>query len=471
MYDRWRVFGYQITGNPEDADHRFHYSLEVQDVLAKFHQLIQRGNPKVLPRLVKAIKKYPRVPALRNYLTVYYHNQGNTNKAYDINRQIAEKFPGYLMARVNLAMEYLSREAYNKVPEVLGDELDLQALYPNRKVFHYGEFQAINNAAVPYFLQTKQYEVLRTRLPILTEVLGEDHPLVDMARDGLMLARRGQMDSLFEERSFDETLIREEAPVFTHPEVAQLYELPLPQAKPVYQQLLSLPADSLGQDLLALLKDSLHRYYYWLDRMKQEDRIFDFYLHAIYLLRELQPPGTLELFLEILRQGEDYLKNLYEDFVTEEWWRFVYPLVGEDLSVLTAFIKEKNIYTFSKMVAIDVLTQIFFHQIERKAEVVEEMRGIMQYMLDHKDQKEDICDPSFCAMLTVVVVGLSDDGLMQLSKQFYDLELCNSYFDFGYAEREKEYAEFKGSDRNKRVLPLPLFEELDRVLQRYDWED
>ncbi|MEL6657707.1 MAG: DUF1186 domain-containing protein [Bacteroidota bacterium] len=471
MYDRWRVFGYQITGDPEDADHKFHYSLEVQGVLGKFHQLIERGNPKVLPRLIKAIKKYPRVPALRNYLTVYYHNQGNTKKAHEINRQIVEKFPDYLVARVNLAAEYLSSEAYDKVPEILGEALDLQGLYPNRKVFHFGEFQAINNVAVPYFLETQQYEALRTRLPVLTDVLGEDHPLTGMARDGLLLARKGHTESVFVERTFDETLIQQEAPVFTHPEVAQLYELSLPEAKPVYQQLLALPADSLGQDLLLLLQDSLHRHYYWLDRMEAEERNFDFYLHAILLLRELQPPGTLELLVDILRQGDDYLRRLYDDFVTEEWWRFVYPLVGADLKVLTAFAKENNIYTFSKMVAIDVLTQIFFHQTERKAEVVEELRGIMQYMLDHKEDKENICDPYFCSMLTVVVAGLSDDGLMTLSKEFYDLALCDPNFDYGYAEREKEYARSKGTDEHKEDLPLPLFDEIDRLLERYNWED
>ncbi len=471
MHDRWRVFGYQITGDPEEADHKYHYSYEVQDILAKFHHLVQRGNPKVLPRLIKAIKKYPRVPALRNYVTVYYQNQGNAKKAYEINRQIAEKFPDYLMAQVNLAAEYLTAKDYEKIPEILGDTLDLQELYPNRKVFHYGEFVAINNIAVPYLLETQQYDVLRTRLPILTKVLGEDHPTTVLATEGLFAASVEQKNSLFVERTFDETLLQDEPPVFTHPEVAQLYELPLPQAKPVYEQLLALPADSLGQDLLLLLKDSLHRYYYWLDQMDEEDKSFDFYLHAIYLLRELQPEGTLELFLEILRQGDDYLTNLYDDLLSEEWWRFMYPLIGDDLGPLTAFAKEKNLYTFSKMVVIEVLMQIFFHQTERKAEVLGELRGIMQYMLDHQDQKEDICDPYFCGMLAVVVTALPDDGLVELSRQFYELEMIDPMLDREFEQLIKEYPELKETERSKQDIPLPLFKEIDRLLARYNWED
>lgn len=55
--------------------------------------------------------------------------QGNRTKAFEINREIIEKHPDYLFGKLNLANEYILTEQYEKVPEILGKEMELKKLY------------------------------------------------------------------------------------------------------------------------------------------------------------------------------------------------------------------------------------------------------------------------------------------------------------------------------------------------------
>ena len=64
---------------------------------------------------------------------------GNTQKAEEVNRWIVAEHPDYLFGKINLATEYWKKGEIDKIPEVLGEALDIKALYPERDIFHIDE--------------------------------------------------------------------------------------------------------------------------------------------------------------------------------------------------------------------------------------------------------------------------------------------------------------------------------------------
>ncbi len=67
----------------------------------------------LLPRLQKLIKKYPRVPAFKNYLSTYYSLKGKNEKAFEVNRWLCKEHPDYLHGKINLATQHIQEENYD----------------------------------------------------------------------------------------------------------------------------------------------------------------------------------------------------------------------------------------------------------------------------------------------------------------------------------------------------------------------
>ena len=173
---------YRLTGEPEKADHNYHYPSDVAEILRKCNQMLQRVNPKLLARLIKMIKKYPRVPAFYNYLSTYYMEIGNNEKGYEINRQLLKKFPDYLHANINLANEYLLKGSPEKMPEVLGENLELSDIYPARKVFHINEYIAYTKTVILYLFATDDVGGVTARVDEVQELVGTDPEFVAWIR-------------------------------------------------------------------------------------------------------------------------------------------------------------------------------------------------------------------------------------------------------------------------------------------------
>jgi len=93
----------------------------------------QKGSFGIVGKLQRYIKKYPNQPALKNYLYAAYKVKKKEGKAEKILQQTLEEHPDYLFAKINLASEYLEKEMPEKVPEILGEHLNISLIYPDRQ--------------------------------------------------------------------------------------------------------------------------------------------------------------------------------------------------------------------------------------------------------------------------------------------------------------------------------------------------
>lgn len=140
--------------------------------LQRLYQLA-RSNPRAAaPQLMAALLRYPQVPSIFNYLFVAFSAMGDIKRAEAIIQENLRLHPDYLFARVNYAEMCLGRGDPDKVPEILGEHLDLKQLYPERDRFHGSEVVGFYGVVGFYYWKTGRpeeaercYDLLRRLAP------------------------------------------------------------------------------------------------------------------------------------------------------------------------------------------------------------------------------------------------------------------------------------------------------------------
>ena len=71
---------------------------------------------------------------------------------------------------LNKATEYYVREEYEKMPEIMGEAMDIKAMNPDREVFHLSEVVSFYLTAIMYFTAVGDLEAADSRLRFLQDV-------------------------------------------------------------------------------------------------------------------------------------------------------------------------------------------------------------------------------------------------------------------------------------------------------------
>ncbi len=451
---------YKITLDGDLADNDLHYSDEIQDLLLETYEEVSHGKSKTGAKIQKLIKKYPHIPAFHNYLSNHYKMTNQMDKAYAVNRKLLAKFPDYVFARINLAAEYLEKKKYDKIPEILGENLDLGDLYPERKVYHASEFDSFMFIVVSYLLEIGEPERAAEKLALL-EIMHPDAQFLYPLLENLSEFIDFEEDDIFDPyRSYDQSIQTEHAPKLHHRELWQLYEHDLTIPRELLQEILNLPREPLVADLKAILWDSVCRLEALSEMIYQleewPDERLTFPLHALFLLTELKEKGALPLILDTFRQGYEYLDFWYADHIFETLWHPIYHLGGDQLEELKAFMLEPEVHYYGKTIICQSLKAISDHHPERKEEVLNWFESVLQSYLVQKDNPS-LVNPD---VVTTVVFELAkipgNKRLHLLVRQFYNHELI----DLDMIGPFEEFAQHSPSLQDSAFHPSPVHDSI-----------
>ncbi|GJM32401.1 MAG: hypothetical protein DHS20C18_14020 [Saprospiraceae bacterium] len=472
----------KLTNDPFQAGYREHYTEEIQRKLEDTIHQLEKDKPQLLSKLLKLVKKYPRLPDFKDLLAAYYVAHDQIDKAITINHRIIKEHPNYVYAKINLAKIYLDVERYEEVPKILGETLDLQALYPERKAFLYPEFEEFMYAVSRFFILTENIDTAETCINFLEERI-PDSDYLDYLWKGLEIYREfaeavisHHHVDFWEEgepfgRSYDKSIQTKKPPKLQHPELKVLYDYGLRIPKETLQNILSLPRESLIADLKAILWDSVCRHEYFYEDFEFDDENDDylhFPLHAMFLLTELRAKEALPLLLDCLRQGEEYLEFWYNDHLFETLWHFYYHLGQDQLDVFQSFMHERDIHYHGKALLSTVVKQIALHQKKRLPEVYSWYENVLVYYLDHPED-EDLIDLDAISFLIADLPDLPDlpdrERFIPLIEKFYDLGLVNETALGVYEEIEWQILEHKPESIYSKDLKEEIF---DNIFDHYN---
>ena len=470
--ERYKLFGYEITTDPDFMDERNAMTPELRDIIEDLYLeiMIEKGGKKSIKKLLELIERFPKNPQLKNFLTVAYVNAGDTEKAFEANHWLQAEHPDYLFGKLNQAAEYHEAGEYEKMPGILGHAMEIQGLYPDRTKFHLSEVTGFYKIAILYLIATGNLEAAQGRLDIMQEI-APGHPDTEFAAERILLASMEQGAAKWEEH--EKTRIRvtpvpnslpvqtDKPPVFANDIINRLYENGLHIPRGLLQEILNLPRKSLIADLELILNDALCRYEFFVQEVNDmgwDEELMNFPFHALMLLAELRASESLPKVLEILRQDEEFLEFWFGDHLTETLWQPLYYLGNQQLDLLKKFVLEPGVDTYAKTAVATALTQIHHHQPERKEEVIQWFSEVFDFFINSRPE-DNVIDSDTIGLFVSDVIELDYETLLPQIKKLFDKNYVSEMISGDYASVKKDiYEESK----------YPRIEDLLSIFDRYE---
>jgi hypothetical protein len=434
------------------------------NIIGKFQdirdKIENKKDKKIIGELINLIDEYPEVPMLKNYLATAYTLRKMDKESKEIVLQTVVEHPDYLFGKLALANLYIDEKNYSKVPDILGNEMDIIKLYPDRKTFHASEVINFYKVAVRYFAAVKDLENARDRLNILTELAPEDLATQQAFQFVLPLTMEEMMKSNLIRKERKELLPKSkkveitdfnEPPVFNHPEIEWLYvnDIKIPHQK--LREILSLPRETLISDLEKVLLDAELRYAY-LSESKEETHSW-FALHAIFLLKELKAVESLPKVLAFLENDEEFLEIWLRDHLTSTVWQAIYELAISQIQLLADFLKIPSVYTFSKCAISEALCQIVLHQPEKKKEVEAVYADVFNFYAND-DLDKNFVDYEFLGLAIGDCIDCGLKNLLPLISILHEKDLVDTSINGSFEDVEEYFRNPHKHNTKHKVLDI-----------------
>lgn len=453
--------GYNITTDPDYLDEQNAITPELKSKIERYHKMALSGKKSSVQKIKDAIEQYPDNPQLKNFLFVLYSKLKEYQKMYDVNNRIIAEHPNYLFGKLNLANEYILKEEYDKIPEVLGQGIELNLLYPERDTFHLVEFLAFYSCAILYFTAIGDIEQAQIRYDLMHE-LAPDMPETDFARleifkAGLLAYQKRieeeKKNKIRVQRKKQEIKMISEAPHFNHKEIEWLYSNGFSIGEEKINTILDLPKDTLVQDLELVLQDSVTRYGHF---KKMEDEHgwdgnkMNFVIHSLFLLGELKANQSLNVVFNVLSQSDEYLELYIDDLMSELMWEIMYKIADNQLEACKQFMCKPGINTYARSIFPEMVEQIGLHHPERRGEVLKWYNDVIQFF--HNSSIEDnVIDSEAIAFLISHIANFNGVELLPEIKKLYERGIVSTFI-CGDWEQVNEYIVIPQGLKHKRDI-------------------
>jgi len=475
--------GYTVSDNISLLDEEYNVTTEAHELIDDAYYLSTHGKKSGIKTIQKYIKQFPKIPHFKNYLGVLYTKIGNRYKADEIDKIIKNQHPDYLFGKLNLASAYYYKGQHFKMAEILGKEMDLRVLYPERNVFQLSEALNFLKITVLYYVAENDSEKAELNYETLKEIEqrfeleSSESDQVFRFMASLRMQKMQEKLALEEKTKIKVKVVpqlvkqKTEPPTFTHSEIHMLYENDFSMGKQKLDQILSLARESLIEDLLKVLHDSIERYEYFEDEMDNigySDEKHSFPIHAFFLLGELEAESSLPVMLNYLKQDYSFYDFWYSDMFTEYFWEPMYKVACNKLEELKLFMLEPAVDTHTKLLVNEVVEQLALRSIESKKDVIKWYKDIFKHFLNCKIE-DNIIDSDLIAFMTSSVIDFNGFELLPEIEKLYNMGYA-THSVAGDIDEVKNL--FKEANLEEPEEILPINKRYDEFVRNwYDSED
>ena len=178
-------------------------------------------------------------------------------------------------------------------------------------------------------------------------------------------------------------------------------------------RILALPREELREDL-----ENIIMYYTTLTRdgvvppELEEENPYVIVCQSVMLLAEVgNDSSSLDVVLELLRQSPDFHDYHFGDFIELFVTPTLLKLGKNKLGVLLDFMKEPGLYTFSKSIVPDMVSQLAIYDPSRRYECIEWFKQLIDFAIDVLPGINYI-DSSLAGLITSNVLDLRDASVL-----------------------------------------------------------
>jgi tetratricopeptide (TPR) repeat protein len=470
--------GYNITTDPRFQNKKY----GVTPVLESQMEYLGREshnqyNKNIIDKLIQLIVDFPTVPILKNYLSVAYNVQGNYEKAREANNWILAEHPEYLFAKLNQANVFMDNGEFEKVTQILGDNMEIKLLYPDRELFHLAEVTSFYKVAIRYFCGTNNLNLAINRMEILKKIApGHPHTLeAEEILDGAIEEPLERFEDDNEDEFDDEEflvagdfktvpkLINKDMPHFHHAEINLLYQYGLRIPHDLLHEIIALPRATLIADLEMVLQDAVDRYGYF-SELENMDETHSFVLHACFLLYEIKAFESLPAILSFLEYDHKFVDFWLGDHLFETLWLSIYCLGSDQTEKLKQFILIPGIYSLHKSIVTQVFSQIVLHCPERRDEMISVFAEVFEAFIN-ASEADNLIDIEFLGFAIGDTIDCQLHELLPIIKVLFEKEYVSQFINGNFVAVEEEFNHPR-SYYKKEIYSI--FELYDHVLSTWE---
>ena len=197
--------------------------------------------------------------------------------------------------------------------------------------------------------------------------------------------------------------------------------------KELIDRIFSLPSEDLRHDLEQII---LYRIGQTCDNIPDDfdkDNSDGSLRNAIVLLAEVGTADTsLDVILEVMRQNEEFFDYHFFDLAYEILVPTLYKIGQNSLDRLMEYMQEEGLYCFAKGKAVTTVVQIAYLQPERRGEVIEWFRQLLNITTKLLPEYKAF-DGTLAGLIITDVVDLKATELEQEIKQLFDTDLIDTW--------------------------------------------
>lgn len=444
---------YKISEDTSLSDKENGLTPEVRSIIKEIFPDVVKGRKHTIKKLEKFCGKYPNVPAFKNLLSNVYQHNGNLEKAYAINKWLVKDHPGYLFGKLNLATELIYKNDTDKIPEILGESLEIGELYPHRNEFYFEEVIMFNSVVVEYLLAIGDLEKAEIRVEAMLEIDAE-HPKTLYA--ALLLENWYLKEVVGQLEQEDE--LRQNAPLkdnkshlqttdspefYFSEEISWLYHNDLSIKPEAIKKILQLDPVKLTEDLKKVLHDSIARYDFFEEKVEKDGFDYhkqDFPIHALLLLSELKNEKSLPAILELLKQDSDFNDFWFGDFINDVFDNALFYCGKDQTELIFEYLKLPNIYEFNKAIVGECLVKIIAESSRERSFFVEQYREVLNVFIESAED-ENYADTETIGFIISDIIDLGYRELLPEIKQLFDLKIVGFWICGNYNSVEENIQE------------------------------
>jgi uncharacterized protein YecA (UPF0149 family) len=463
-----KPFSFAISDSPEIINSLYFVDEHAQKLLQETFRDVNRKKKSAEGKLYEYIKEYPELPQFKNRLASYYQLSGKREKAKEISLLTLQQHPDYLFGKITLALEYYFENNFDEMLPLLGSRLELDALYPEKKIFHVSEVMNYYKMVALYLnavdSSAEAWDVIDRM-----EAACPGHPDIEEATKELFrynaehASRRMKEDEKTNKTvsgSFRQSIPASSAPPqFENKIIEELYKHDFRLPPEILKEILDLPEESLLSDLKKVLDDGIARYNYFKTDKNRPDELTNFLLHAIFIIAEKGRIDCLQNIFDVLKNGDEFTEFYFGDTKTELLWIAFYKLAVKDVSLLFAFLKERNIDTFSKIPVNQAVEQLYYHHENFRQPIIDEYRRLSAYFIAGKED-EALTDTNVIASAACTMRDIAVEELKEQIKELYEHNLVY----YAYAGNYKSLMKHQRSEERKKEAIPSVFEMYEKVI-------
>ena len=455
---------YTMSTSIQDTDNKYrNIPSAISEVQEELHDLAYKGSTFAIKKIERWIEKYPNVPLLYNYLSTAYVCNKQSEKGEKINEIGAKRFPEYSLCRINMAVTAITNENLEKAEAILGKNLELSEFLPNREIYHVSEVIQFQEVVVYLCIAKGEFELAENRIKHMKDLIDKfQYPRKKLDIYEKMLKECRESSENENLTPYPESIRKpwvaatKQTPQFNHKEIDWLYQydFDLPEEKRLL--LLSLPRQTLIQDLEKVIDDSMARYYHFFD-VEFKDETHSFLFHALWLLAELKATESLPKVLQVFRQDEEWGDYWFSDWLVEIIPMTLHYLVNEDnLPLLTAYMKEPDNHWYARCVPPSAVFILGYHYPEYRNSCATWFDDILTYFLDNRNNPSIVDNMLIDGMVDEYIHLKGIESARPLAKKIFDADLLDDCPDT-WEEFEADWLEYSHHVFFKNLENMPAF--------------